>query len=196
MDQLARTLIWFALAAALFTVIAKGLGWWLEDTRRMRRTLAKALGKLPDAEVMDFTHGKAAALDFTRGDLAVLWDRSGNGLVFGFDEIEGAELIIDGKVVGRSQRGENRRVLDETFSGASRVVLRLMFDDVRYPELELEVFGPDLVHRQPGASADAAVKLGRKWLSHIDAVIRRPKPPKAPVPAPADGQDVPRPPRT
>jgi hypothetical protein len=53
------------------------------------------------------------------------------------------------------------------------VTLRLMFEDVQTPEFEVMLFG-DVSHNpvHPKTAADA-VRLGRKWLSHIDAVIKR-----------------------
>jgi hypothetical protein len=173
MAHAARILLYFFFAGIGLTLIASGLMWWFEATRRLTRALTSSLGKAPDAIVYDVGGKKAAGLDFTAGDLAVMWNTGGQGLVFAFDEIEGAELIVDERVVARAQKGEARRVLNETHTQASRVTLRLMFEDVQTPEFELTLFG-DVSHNpvHPKTAADA-VRLGRKWLSHVDAVIKR-----------------------
>jgi len=173
MAHAARILLYFFFAGIGLTLIASGLMWWFEATRRLTRAVTSSLGKAPDAIVYDVGGKKAAGLDFTAGDLAVMWNTGGQGLVFAFDEIDGAELIVDERVVARAQKGEARRVLNETHTQASRVTLRLMFEDVQTPEFEVTLFG-DVSHNpvHPKTAADA-VRLGRKWLSHVDAVIKR-----------------------
>ncbi len=173
MAHAARILLYFFFAGIGLTLIASGLMWWFEATRRLTRALTSSLGKAPDAIVYDIGGKKAAGLDFTAGDLAIMWNTGGQGLVFAFDEIDGAELIVDERVVARAQKGEARRVLNETHTQASRVTLRLMFEDVQTPEFEVALFG-DVSHNpvHPKTAADA-VRLGRKWLSHVDAVIKR-----------------------
>ena len=147
--------------------------WWFEASRRLARALNTALGKAADAVVYDLGGHKAAGLDFTAGDLAIMWNTGAQGLVFAFDEIEGAELIVDERVVARAQKGESRKVLNETHANASKVTLRLMFNDVQTPEFEVNLFG-DVSHNPVHAKTAAeAVRIGRKWLSHIDAVIKR-----------------------
>lgn len=189
MAHIARILLYFLFAGIGLTLIASGLMWWFEASRRLARALHSALGKAADAMVYDLGGKKAAGLDFTAGDLAILWDTGSHGLVFAFDEIEGAELIVDERIVARAQKGEPRRLLNETHSNASRVVLRLMFDDIEMPEFELTLFG-DITQAQVQAKTAAeAVRLGRKWLSHVDAVIKRmPQNPAVPQAAPYAGE--------
>ncbi len=173
MAHAARILLYFLFAGIGLTLIASGLMWWFEASRRLGRALQASLGKAADAVVFDLNGKKAAGLDFTAGDLAILWDTGAHGLVFAFDEIEGAELIVDERVVARAQKGEPRRLLNETHSSASRVTLRLIFDDVETPEFELTLFGEVSQNPVHAKTAAEAVRLGRKWLSHIDAVIKR-----------------------
>jgi hypothetical protein len=173
MAHAARILLYFLFAGIGLTLIASGLMWWFEASRRLARALNTALGKTADAVVYDLGGHKAAGLDFTAGDLAIMWNTGAQGLVFAFDEIEGAELIVDERVVARAQKGESRKVLNETHAQASKVTLRLMFDDVETPEFEVNLFG-DISHNPVHAKTAAeAVRIGRKWLSHIDAVIKR-----------------------
>lgn len=189
MAHAARILLYFFFAGIGLTLIASGLMWWFEASRRLGRTLHASLGKTPDAVLFDLDGKKAAGLDFTAGDLAVLWETGGKGLVFSFDEIEGAELIVDERVVARAQKGEPRRVLNETHANAARVTLRLMFDDVEMPEFEINLFGEISQNPVHAKTAADAVRLGRKWLSHVDAVIKRlpqtQAQPQQPAPYPA-----------
>jgi hypothetical protein len=173
MAHAARILLYFLFAGIGLTLIASGLMWWFETSRRLSRALHSALGKSADAVIFDLNGKKAAGLDFTAGDLAILWDTGAHGLVFAFDEIEGAELIVDERVVARAQRGEPRRLLDENHANASRVILRLMFDHVETPEIEITLFGEISQNPVHAKTAAEAVRLGRKWLSHVDAVIKR-----------------------
>jgi len=174
MAHAARVLLYFFFGGIGLTLIASGLMWWFEASRRLTRALNAALGKTADAMVYDLNGRKAAALDFTAGDLAVMWNTGAQGLVFTFDEIDGAELIVDERVVARAQRGEERRVLNETHAQATHVTLRLMFNDVQTPEFELNLYGDQISHNPVHArTAAEAVRLGRKWLSHVDAVIKR-----------------------
>lgn len=199
MAHAARVFLYFFFGGIGLTLIASGLMWWFEASRRLGRALRSSLGKHPDAIVYDLDGKKAAGLDFTAGDLAILWNTGAQGLVFAFDEIDGAELIVDERVVARAQRGESRKVLNETHAQAAHVTLRLMFDDVQTPEFELNLFGDQVSHSPVHArTAAEAVRLGRKWLSHIDAVIKRvpeTAPETAPQTSPPAPESVTPPPR-
>lgn len=185
MAHAARILLYFLFAGIGLTLIASGLMWWFEASRRLSRALHSALGKTADAVIFDLNGKKAAGLDFTAGDLAILWDTGAHGLVFTFEEIEGAELIVDERVVARAQRGEPRRLLDENHANASRVILRLMFDHVETPEIEITLYGDISQNPVHAKTAAEAVRLGRKWLSHVDAVIKRMPQPIEATPSPA-----------
>jgi len=196
MQEAIRTLLLLALAAGAMTGAAAGAAWWFEQGRRLRRILKKVLGRTPEAEAIDAANGRAAGLDLDTGSVAVLWDKGGSGLVYAIDELEGAELIVDGKVAARTARSGERRALDALNADAEQVTLRLVFADARWPEFELELFGPDAAARRRDESAGEAVKLGRRWLAHVEAVLRRPPrpvaPPKAdPPPWDEDEEDSP-----
>jgi hypothetical protein len=168
-----RVILYFLVFGLLLVLGASGLMWWMTPTRRLGRAINTALGKVADATIYDISSKSAAGLDFSNGDLAIMWQTGENGLVFTFSEIEGAELIVDEKVVARAQKGEHRRVLDETFAQARHVVLRLMFNDIELPEFEIVIYGTVVTDPVFPKTASEAVRLGRKWLSHIDAVIKR-----------------------
>ena len=53
---------------------------------------------------------------------------------------------------------------------AETVVLRLLFSDPRHPEFELSLWNATLAV-QTGSPAEA-MRLGRRWLSHLDALLK------------------------
>lgn len=165
-----RVILLVALAAAALTTAALLLAWWMEPERRMRRVLLKSLGAPCEAEALSPAEGRAAGLDFDGGQVAVLWNRGASGLVYAFDEIEGAEVIVDGHVVARVRRGEARKSLDVMAPDAELVTLRLLFADARHPEFELALW--DAAQPAPTGSPGEAMRLGRRWLSHLEALLK------------------------
>lgn len=170
MAEALRLFLLVALGAAALTTAALALSWWMEPERRLRRTLPKVLGAGAEAEAISPGEGKAAALDFDGGQVAVLWDRGAHGLVYGFEEIVGGEIIVDGHVVARVRRGETRKALDVMAPDAIQVVLRLMFADARHPEFELDLW--NAASPATTGSPGEALRLGRRWLSHLDALLK------------------------
>lgn len=182
MEQL-RTLLLLILAGVAVTAAAGGAAWWFEPGRRLRRILKSLLKRSPEVEAIDAGHGRAAGLDLQTGAIAVLWEKGGAGLVYTVDEIEGAELIIDGRVASRVSRAGERRALDALPHDAEQVTLRLMFADARWPEFELELWGSGSLVRAAELTAVDAIRLGRRWLAHIDALLKA-KPETSVSPAP------------
>ncbi|MBX9707324.1 MAG: hypothetical protein K2X61_05245 [Caulobacteraceae bacterium] len=170
MDEALRVILLVSLAAAALTTAALTLNWWMEPERRLRRALLKSLGRPPEVEAMSPAEGKAAGLDFDTGQIATLWNRGAHGLVYGFDEIEGGEIIVDGHVVARIRRGEARKALDVMAPDAEQVTLRLLFADARWPEFELALWNA-LAPAQTGSPSEA-LRLGRRWLSHLEALLK------------------------
>ena len=165
-----RVILLVALMAAALTTAALVLAWWMEPVRRMKRALLKSLGSVPEAEALSPAEGRAAGLDFDGAQVAVLWNRGGSGLVYAFDEIEGGEIIVDGHVVARIRRGEPRKSLDVMAPDAEQVTLRLMFADARSPEFELSLW--DAASPTQTGSPAEALRLGRRWLSHLEALLK------------------------
>ena len=170
MAEAFRVILLIALAAAALTTGALTLNWWMEPERRLRRALLKSLGAAPEAEAMSPAEGRAAGLDFDGGQIAVLWNRGAMGLVYGFDEVTGGEIIVDGHVLSRIRRGEPRKALDVMAPDAEHVVLRLMFSDARHPEFELALW--NATSPTPTGSPAEALRLGRRWLSHLEALLK------------------------
>jgi hypothetical protein len=107
-----------------------------------------------------------------------------SGLVYRLDEVEGAELIVDGEVAARVRRGEAGRPLERLNRMAEHVALRLIFADPRHPDFELELKGERDAEVGAGAPAEEAVRQGRRWLAHVDSILRRRPPPEPPRAAP------------
>ena len=170
MAEAFRVILLVCLAAAALTTGALTLNWWMETERRLRRAMLKSLGVAPEAEAISIAQGRAAGLDFAGGQVAVLWNRGAMGLVYAFDEIEGGEVIVDGHVLARIRRGEPRKSLDVMAPDAEQVTLRLMFADARSPEFELSLWDAT-APTQTGSPAEA-LRLGRRWLSHLEALLK------------------------
>jgi len=170
MGEAFRVVLLVGLVAALLTTGALGLSWWMEPDRRIRRALSKALGGASEAEAASVAEGKACALNFSGGQLVVLWGLGAHGLAYDFDEVEGGEIIVDGHVVARVRRHEARKSLDVMVPDAEQIVLRLMFDDARHPEFELALW--DAAAPAPTGSPAEAMRLGRRWLSHVEALLK------------------------
>ena len=170
MGEALRLILLVSLAAAALTTAALTLNWWMEPERRLRRAMLKSLGAVAEAEAISTHEGRAAGLDFEGGQIAVLWNRGAHGLVYAFHEVEGGEVIVDGHVVARVRRGEVRKALDVMAPDAELVTLRLLFADARYPEFELALWNA----MAPGhaGSPPEAMRLGRRWLSHIEALLK------------------------
>jgi hypothetical protein len=166
MENALRTLVLFALAGAAVSAGAWLVAWRLDPRRRLRRAMRRVLEREPDSEAISPAQGRAVGLDLENAVLAILWDVGASGLIFGFDEIEGAELIVDGEVRASVQRGEPLRALDRLDPLVDKVCLRLMFDTPRWPEFELDL------NEAPGAGEEA-LREGRRWLTQLGAVLRR-----------------------
>lgn len=171
MGETLRVILLIALTAAFLTTAILLLGWWMEPMRRLKRTLLKSLGRTADIEALSPAEGRAAGLDFEEGQIAVLWRRGGFGLVYAADEVEGAEIIVDGHVVSRARRGSMRKDIDISAPDAEQVVLRLMFADPRNPEFELALW--DAVQPAPTGSPAEALRLGRRWLSQVEGLMQQ-----------------------
>lgn len=172
MDSAAAALLVFVLLVFAGLTVAGLSAWWLAPARRLERALQRKLGVVPEAVVTASNRGQGLALDIDGGRLAVIRGPGDQGLVFDFDEVVGAELVFDGEVKARAFRGEARKALDQTMPQVSRVMVRLVFDDVRDPDFELHLF--DLGDAADARSdPEAAVRAARRLFSRMEAMIRR-----------------------
>jgi hypothetical protein len=182
MHEALRTLLLLALAGCLVTVAGSGAAWWRDEERRLRRYLRRALGAPPESAIIAPGRGRAAGLSLERGVIAVLWDGGVKGLVYRLGQLVGAELILDDQVAARAYRGEVRRALDQAPSAAHRVALRLIFDNPRDPDFELELWPPADPARRERATVAQAIAGGRRWISGVEAILRQPEPERDPEP--------------
>lgn len=144
-------LIGFAGAAALALVAI--FAWWMEPSNAVARLLRQGVDAEPAMLSVVPARSQGAALDLDGRKLAIVRGRSDPGLVYDLEELIGAELIFDGHVAARVFHGEARRPLDYVAPEASRVVLRLVFDDPHDPEFELQLYEPADSGRRDDAGA-------------------------------------------
>ncbi len=189
MSELARLLLLVAIAGSAVTFMGSAAIWFMDDDRRIRRALRHVLRHDPDAVILAHGRGRGAGFSFATGLAAVAWDSGAWCLIYRIDEVMGAELLIDGEVVGRVFRGEARRALDHVAPQASKVTLRLIFDDPRYPDFELDLWRPGDEQRRESRAPSDAVKEANRWLARCEAIVRRPQAPRAtPTPSPHEPQ--------
>lgn len=189
MSELARLVLLLSLAGAAVTLLGSASIWFNDEERRMRRALRRVLKGPPEAMLTAAGRGRAAGFRFSANAAAVTWDAGAWCLLYRLDELVGAEMMVDSQVVARAFRGEARKALDQTPSPAERVALRFIFDDPRYPDFELELWRPEEAARRRALSASEAVQEANRWITRVEAVLRRPSAarprPLAVAPAPA-----------
>ena len=192
MNEWPRLLLMLALGGVAVTILGSLAAWLSNEERRIGRNLARVLKGPPEAMVLARGRGRAAAFNLSAGLAAVAWDGGAWMLVYRLDELTGAEILVDGRIVARIHRREPRRPLDEAVDQAARVTLRLLFDDARYPTFDLDLWlAGDEARRGPASPAEAVADADR-WLTRAEAVLRRPVAPRAPV-GMAAGAPAPKP---
>jgi hypothetical protein len=189
MDEVTRLLALLGVAGIAVTLVAGIARWANNEGRRIRRGLKAVLKSQPHGFLAALGRGRGMGFNFTSNQVAVVWDAGAWGLVYGLDELMGAEVIVDGLVVGRAHRGETRRALD-AFDAAERVALRLVFDDLAHPDFVLDLWLPEDEGRADELPPGEAIAEANRWLARIEALLRRPITTKRPLqvaaaPAPA-----------
>jgi hypothetical protein len=183
MNEVVQLLLLVALAGAGVTLLGTLALWLLDETRRIRRALTRVLGAEVEIMIVARSRGRGVGVSFVTGLCAVAWDAGAWCLVYRIDELMGAELIIDGQVVGRAFRGEPRRALEQLVTDASRVTLRLIFDDPHHPDFDLDLWVAGDERRRTGGSPAEAVQEANRWLARAEAILRRPQAPHMAAPA-------------
>ncbi|HEX2560733.1 hypothetical protein [Phenylobacterium sp.] len=185
MNDLARLLLWIALAGTVVTLLGSAAIWFMDEERRIRRALKRVLRHAPEAMVIARGRGRGAGFCFSTGSMGVAWDGGAWCLVYKVDELVGAELIVDGQVLARAFRGEPRKAMDQVVAAIEKVTLRLVFDDPRFADFDLDLWLPgDDSGRRPAPSTEA-VSEGARWITRVEAILRRAPRPGARVAAPA-----------
>ena len=182
MSELARLLLLVAIAGSAVTFLGSAAIWFMDEDRRIRRALRHVLRGEPEVLILARGRGRGAGFSFATGLAAVAWDSGAWCLIYRIDELMGAELLVDGQVVGRVFRGENRRAVDQVApQSVHTVTLRLVFDDPRHPDFDLDLWVPGDEQRRESWSPADAMQEANRWLARCEAIARRPQ---APRPAP------------
>jgi len=192
MDELTRLLMLVGLAGIAVTVLAGIARWNGNESRRIKRGLKVVLKGDTHGFLPALGRGRGVGFNFTTNQVAVVWDLGAWGLTYSLDELVGAEAIVDGLVVGRVHRGEQRMALN-AFDAAERVTLRLVFDDLGHPDFALDLWLAEdegLRHELPPAEAIAEAN---RWLARIEALLRRPQSQPRPAPAVKPPASTPQP---
>lgn len=184
MSELARLLLFVAIAGSAVTFLGSLAIWYGDEDRRIRRALRNVLKSDPEGVMVARGRGRGAGFSFSTNLLAVAWDRGSWCLVYRLEELMGAELLVDGQVMGRVFRGEGRRAIDHVAPQAERVTLRLVFDDPRHPDFMLELWAPGDEQRRESRSSGELMQEANRWLARCEAIVRRPLPPRPERPAP------------
>ena len=174
MDEAARLLTLLALVGAAFALVGGVFAWFLDETRRLTRTLTQALGATPSPLLIARGRGAGIGFELASGQVAVAWDRGAWRLGYRLDELMGVELIVDRRVAARAFRGEARRPLDELSSPQDLVRLRFLFDDVHHPDFEVDLWRPEDAERRGRLDPEAALHEANRWVARIEALLRRP----------------------
>ncbi len=184
MSELARLLLFVAIAGTAVTFMGSFAIWYGDEDRRIRRALRNVLKSEPEGVIVARGRGRGAGFSFSTNLLAVAWDRGGWCLVYRLDELTGAELLVDNQVMGRVFRGEGRRAIDHMSPQADTVALRLVFDDPRHPDFTLDLWAPGDEQRRESRSSGELVQEANRWLARCEAIVRRPLPPRPEKAAP------------
>jgi hypothetical protein len=179
MSELWRLLLLVTLSASAVTFVGSAAIWFMDEERRIRRALRHVLRGAPETVIVAKGRGKGAGFNFTTNQAAVAWDSGAWCLIYRIDELMGAELAVDGQVIGRVFRGEQRRAIDQIVQQAAQVTLKLIFDDPRHPDFELDLWLDGDQQRRESRSPADAIQEANRWLLRADAIVRRPLAPKA-----------------
>lgn len=194
MSELWRLLVLVTLSASAVTFVGSAAIWFMDEERRIRRALRHVLKGAPETVIVAKGRGRGAGFNFSTNQAAVAWDSGAWCLIYRIDELMGAELSVDGQVIGRVFRGEQRRAIDQIVQQAAQVTLRLIFDDARHPDFALDLWlDGDQQRRETRSPADA-IQEANRWLLRADAIVRRPLAPKTRPQSPSEPVIQSRPP--
>lgn len=184
MNDTMRLVLKLAVVGLVLTAAGALLSRWLDPRRRLLRYLRQALGETPEGVLTDRGGGRALAFNLDAGKIAVLWDGGRKGLVYRLDQLMGAEMTVDNGVVARCFRDRPVMPLDSLPEDVHRALLRLVFDNPRDPDFELELW--PALHGRTHEHADPAdaLKAGRRWLTGAESLMRRAPPRALTKPAP------------
>lgn len=184
MDEVARLLALLALVGGALTIIGAAFAYFLDETRRVERTLSRALGAAPQPMLTARGRGTGIGFDLATSRVCVTWDRGGWRLDYRLEEVVGVEVIVDERVAARAFRGDVRRGLDDLGQPQTLVRLRFVFDDATHPDFELDLWRPEDEGRRDRLTAGEALREANRWMARMEALLRRTAPQAAVAKAP------------
>jgi hypothetical protein len=176
MNDALRLALLLVIAGLVLTGAGALIARWLDPRRRLMRFLNQALAAHPEGVLMDPGDGRCLAFNLDAGKIAVLWDKGRKGYVYRLDQLLGAEMMVDNTVLVRAHRTLPFKPLDEIPQSVHRAVLRLIFDNPRDPEFELELWPANTGRGREHHTPADAIQAGRRWLSALESIVRRPAP--------------------
>jgi hypothetical protein len=174
MTDFVRLILMLALAGSAVTLAGSAAAWWLDEERRLYRIMRKVLGGQPDAAIVARGRNAAAAFRLDAERILVMWRGGSKALLYPLSALEGAELIVDDRVMARAFKGETRRALDHIENTAGKVTLRLIFDNPRDPDFDLDLWLAEDQLRRNSGSPGQAIQEARSWIARAEAILRRP----------------------
>lgn len=173
MSEFVRTVVMLAIAGLAVSGAGSWALWWNEEERRLLRLIKRALGGDPDGAIV--AHGRNAAAGFRleTGQLVVMSKGGASALLYRLDALDGAEILIDGVVVARVFRNEPRRSLDKIDGAPQQVTVRMVFNDPRHPDFDLDLWDIEDLRRRKAPVPSKTIQEARTWLARVDALLRR-----------------------
>jgi len=173
MSQIGPFLVLLAVTAVVIACVGSLAAIYSSNPRRVRRALRKVLQGEPHALLVASGSGRGIGFNFTTNMVAVAWDAGAWCLLYRIEEFLGAELIVDEAVIARAYRGEARRALEVMRGAEQRVRLRLIFDEPRYPDFDLDLWTPTEKARRNGVTEADAIQEGNRWIARSESLFRR-----------------------
>jgi hypothetical protein len=174
MDEAARLLTLLVLVGGALTLAGAGMIWFLDETRRIRRTLTQALSAPPEPCLIVRGRGVGIGFDLSSSRVVVVWDRGAWRLDYRLEELMGVDLVVDRQVAARTFRNEPRRPLDRLAEPAQGVQLRFVFDDPAHPDFPMDLWKPEDDSVRGRLQADEALQEANRWMARMEALLRRP----------------------
>ena len=174
MTDFMRLILMLALAGSAVTLAGSAAAWWMDEERRLYRIMRKVLAGQLDAAIIARGRNAAAGFRLDADRILVMWSGGAKALLYPLAALEGAELIVDDRVMARAFKGETRRALDHIENSAGKVTLRLIFDNPRDPDFDLELWLEEDQLRRNSGSPRQAIQEARSWIARAEAILRRP----------------------
>jgi hypothetical protein len=173
MGDIIRIVVMLAAAGLVLALIGWALVWWFEESRRLTRLVKRTLGGEADAVIVARGRNAAAGFRLDTDKLVVMARGGAQARLYSLDKLQGAELLVDDAVTARVYRGEVRRALDRLNEAPHEIVLRLIFDDARAPDFDLELWRVEDLESRHALTPKAVLQEARSWLSRTETLLRR-----------------------